>query len=350
MTLSAAKRIRALVEAGAVVLGEIKPDGSPSLSDGPSGGAEVRAIADELWGKEPLTASGLHRTGAGQMLWGVTPAQALATLATPPDFDVTANDAGLKLIFAHRHTEDSEIYFVANHSPTPGKIRAAFRVKGRAAQQWDPETGAITAINNSHATDDRTEVPITLEPYASTFVVFRAQSTPLPAAENELVEEMPSQLDLTGSWNVRFTPGWGAPDQVTFPKLQSWTQADDLGIRNYSGTATYTKSFDFPAVPSGGRIVLDLGQVNVIASIKLNNKDLGTVWKPPYSLDITSSLLSGTNSLLIRVANLWANRLIGDAGLPEAERKTWMTGTPYHSTDLLLPSGLLGPVRLLRAQ
>ena len=283
------------------------------------------------------------------MLWGVTPAQALATLATPPDFEVTANDANLKLIFAHRRTEDSDIYFVANHSSTPGKIRAAFRVKGRAPQRWDPETGAITAIDNSHAIDDRTEVPITLEPYASAFVIFRAPSAPLRPAESELVEEMPSQLDLTGAWNVRFTPGWGAPDRVTFPKLQSWTQKDDTGIRHYSGTATYTKSFDFPAVRPGERIVLDLGQVDVIASIKLNNKDIGIVWKAPYALDITSSLLPGTNTLQIRVANVWANRLIADAGLPEAERKTWLTGSPYHPTDPLLPSGLLGPVRLLRA-
>jgi beta-galactosidase/beta-glucuronidase len=189
-----------------------------------------------------------------------------------------------------------------------------------------------------------------LEPDASTFVVFRDRSAPLPATENKLVEEMPSLLDLTGSWNVQFTPGWGAPAQVTFPKLQSWTLEDDPGIRNYSGTATYTQSFDYPAVPSGKRIVLDLGEVDVIASVKLNNKDLGTVWKAPYALDVTSSLVPGTNTLQIRVANLWANRLIGDAGLPEAERKTWTTGTPYHPTDPLLPSGLLGPVRLLRAQ
>ena len=350
MTLSAARKVRDLVKAGAVVLGEIKPDGSPSLADGPSGSAEVRAIADELWGQGPLTASGSHRTGAGQMLWGVTPAQALTTVATPPDFDVTANDANLKLIFAHRRSDDSDIYFVANHSGTPGKIMATFRVKGRAPERWDPETGAITSIENSHATDDRTAVPIALEPYGSTFVVFRAHSAPLPAAENKLVEEMPSLLDVAGSWKVQFTPGWGAPDQVTFPKLQSWTQENDPGIRNYSGTATYTTTFDFPAAPPGQRIVLDLGEVDVISSVKLNGKDLGIVWKAPYSLDVTSSLVPGTNTLQIRVANLWANRLIGDAGLPEAERKTWTTGTPYHSTDPLLPSGLVGPVRLLRAQ
>ena len=350
MTLGAARKVRSLVTAGAVVLGEIKPDGSPSLADGPAGNAEVRAIADELWGNGPLPAAGSHRTGAGQMLWGVTPAQALAKLDTPPDFDVTSNEAGLKLIFAHRRTEDSDIYFVANHSPIPGKIRAAFRVKGRTAQRWDPETGAITSIVDSHATGDCTEVPITLEPHASTFIVFRAQSAPLQPAESQLVEEMPSQLELTGSWNVRFTPGWGAPDQVTFPQLQSWTKEEAEGIRHYSGTATYTKSFDFPAVQPGARIVLDLGQVDVIASVRLNNKDIGTVWKAPYSLDITSFLQPGTNSLEIRVANLWANRLIADAGLPEAKRKTWDTGSSYLPTDPLLPSGLLGPVRLLHAQ
>ncbi len=350
MTLGAARKVRDLVKAGAVVLGDTKPDGSPSLADGPAGSDEVRTIADELWGKGPSAASGSHQTGAGQMLWGVTPAQALATLATPQDFAVTANDAGLKLLFAHRRTEDSDIYFVANHSPTPGKITAAFRVKGRAPQRWDPATGAITAIDDLHATDDRTEVPLALEPYASTFVVFRAQPAPLPASENKLVEEMPSLLDLTGPWNVQFTPGWGAPDQATFPKLESWTEESDPGIRNYSGTATYTRSFDFPAVHSGERIVLDLGQVDVIASIKLNDKDVGIVWKLPYALDIASALVPGANKLEIRVANLWANRLIADAGLPEAARKTWTSGTFYKPTDPPLPSGLLGPVRLLRAQ
>jgi hypothetical protein len=284
------------------------------------------------------------------VLWGVTPAQALATVATPPDFEVTANDANLKLIFAHRRTDDGDIYFVANHSATPGKITAAFRVKGRAPQRWDPGTGAISAIDNFPAKDDRTEVPLALEPYASTFVVFRAQPAPTHPAANELVENMPAQLEITGSWNVQFTPGWGAPEQVTLPKLESWTQASDPGIRNYSGTATYTKSFDFPAVPAGQRIVLDLGQVDVIASVRLNDKDVGTAWKLPYALDITSALVPGTNKLEIRVANLWANRLIADAGLPEAQRKTWSSGPFYKSTDPLLPSGLLGPVRLLHAQ
>ncbi len=348
MTLAAARKIRALVKAGAVVLGEIKPDGSPSLADGPSGDTEVRAIADELWGKGPLVASGSHRTGAGQMLWGVTPAQALAAFATPPDFALTANAAGLSLLYAHRRADDSDIYLVANHSPTPGKITATFRAKGRAPERWDPETGAITAINNFHATDHGTEVPLALEADASTFVVFRDRSAPLPAAETKLVEEMPAQLDLTGSWDVQFTPGWGAQEQVTFSALRSWTQDEDPGIRSYSGTATYTKSFDFPAVASGQRVVLNLGQVEVIASVKLNNRDVGIAWKAPYALDVTSALRPGTNTLQIRVANLWANRLIGDAGLPEAERKTWVSGSPYHATDPLLPSGLLGPVRLLR--
>jgi hypothetical protein len=254
------------------------------------------------------------------------------------------------LLFAHRRTEDSDIYFVANHSATPGKITAVFRVKGRAPQRWDPSTGAISAIEGFHAKEDRTEVPLAMEPFGSTFVVFHDQPAQLPAAANELVENMPSKLELNGPWDVRFTPGWGAPEQVSFPKLQSWTLASDPGIRNYSGTATYTKSFDFPALQTGEQIVLDLGQVDVIASVRLNDKALGTAWKLPYALDITSALVPGTNKLEIRVANLWANRLIADAGLPEAERKTWTSGAFYKSTDPRLPSGLLGPVRLLNAK
>jgi hypothetical protein len=350
MTLGAARKVRALIRAGATVLGEIKPDGSPSLADGPTGDADVRAIADELWGKGPLPASGSHRTGAGQMIWGLTPAQALASVDTPPDFDLKANDAGLQLLFAHRRTTDSDIYFVANHSATPGIITAAFRVKGRDAQRWNPETGAMTAINDAKATAAGMELPLALEPYASTFVVFRHSSAPQPPAENRLVETLPPLVDLTGAWNVQFTPGWGAPDQVTFPDLGSWTQQQDPGVRSYSGSATYTKTFDLPAVPAGQRVILDLGQVDVIATVRLNNHDVGTVWKAPYALDITSSLLPGTNSLQIRVANLWTNRLIVDAGLPEAQRKTWITSNPYRPTDPPLPSGLLGPVRLLRAQ
>jgi hypothetical protein len=352
MTLAAAKQVRALVNAGATVLGPIKPAGSPSLTDGAAGDEEVRQIADELWGNGPLPASGEHRTGTGRMLWGMTPAQALAAIGMPRDFEIPGDSSVTNILYAHRRTADGDIYFVANHQPRAIKVTAAFRVAGRVPERWDADTGMITGISNWREINGRTEVPLTMEANASAFVVFReAQNltTPQPLATTNLISDMPTLLALTGSWNVRFTSGWGAPEQVTFTNLVSWTDFPDADVRDYSGSAIYTKNFELPALRPGERVVLDLGEVKVLAAVKLNGHDLGVVWKTPYALDITRALQSGKNSLEVRVVNTWVNRLVTDAGLPAEKRLTWTTDNPYHPSDPLLPSGLLGPVFLREA-
>src|SRR4029077_17401466 len=70
-------------------------------------------------------------------------------------------------------------------------------------------------------------------------------------------------------------------------------------------------------VGEGRRAFLDLGDVRVMASVKLNGVELGTVWKPPFRLEATKAIRAHTNELEIEVANLWVNRLIGDEQLPE---------------------------------
>ena len=92
---------------------------------------------------------------------------------------------------------------------------------------------------------------------------------------------------------------------------------------------------------------MDFGKVKEIAEVSLNGQDLGILWKPPFRVDATSALRPGLNKLEVKVTNLWPNRLIGDAGLPEDQRVTWTTYQPYHPNDPLLESGLLGPVRLV---
>jgi hypothetical protein len=160
---------------------------------------------------------------------------------------------------------------------------------------------------------------------------------------------MPVRLELTGPWNVRFTPGWGAPEQIVFSNLISWMEHSNSGVQHYSGAATYTKDFELPALRPGEKIMLDLGKVAVLASVKLNGHDLGVVWREPWALDVTGALRAGSNTLEVRVVNTWVNRLIADSALAPAERLTWTTFNPYHPGDPLLPSGLLGPV-VLRAE
>ena len=183
---------------------------------------------------------------------------------------------------------------------------------------------------------------------------------------------LPPSQEIAGPWDLRFPPNWGAPERVTLDKLVSWSEHGDPGVKYFSGTATYTKTVTVPREMIGKdrRIYLDLGKVQVMARVKLNGKDLGVLWKPPYRVDVTGALRAGDNTLEIGVANLWINRMIGDEQLPEdSDRnpdgtlKAWprwvQEGKPspsgrftftswrlWKKGESPVESGLLGPVTL----
>ena len=107
-----------------------------------------------------------------------------------------------------------------------------------------------------------------------------------------------------------------------FEKLDDWSKRKEEGIKFFPGTASYQKSFDLPETlrQGGRRIYLDLGDVKNVAEVKLNGTNLGVVWTVPFRVDITPAVKPTGNVLEIAVTNLWWNRLVGDAGLPENER------------------------------
>jgi hypothetical protein len=342
ISLAAAKHIRDLIKAGAIVIGNEKFIASPSLADGATGNQQVKEIGNVLWGRGKLTASGSRTFDKGKIVWGYTPGQVLAGLHLDKDFEVISPKK-TPILYMHRRAGDDDIYFVANHSDEPVSCTAAFRVSGRFPQAWNPENGNITALPGYKQDKERTEVPVSLEPNSSLFVVFRKQ--PANGAPPALVEAIPVWKTLDSAWTVAFDPGGGAPEKVVFPHLISWTDAADSGIKNYSGTATYKQSIDLTSIPSG-HVWLDLGRVEVVASVCVNGHECGALWKKPYAVDITGFLQRGENEIEIKVANVWTNRLIADAGLPAADRISWETFNPYKPTDKRLPSGLLGPVSL----
>ena len=133
------------------------------------------------------------------------------------------------------------------------------------------------------------------------------------------VKNVAPPVPVSGPWEVHFTPGWGVPSVVSFEQLISWSDHSDPGVKYYSGTATYTKTLKVPGelLVTGNRLYLDLGDVQVMARVTLNGKDLGTLWKPPFRVDITNVAKVGDNELEIQVVNLWPNRMIGDEQLPE---------------------------------
>jgi len=155
---------------------------------------------------------------------------------------------------------------------------------------------------------------------------------------------------LSGPWEVKFQENRGAPSSTTFETLESWTENEDDGIKYFSGTATYTHAFELNEIPSDGKLILDLGEVKDIAEVSLNGKVLGTLWKTPFVIDISGAIQTGENDLELKVTNVWANRLVRDAQ-PEVQEKITYTTMPFYSGDEpLLPSGLLGEVKILKQE
>ena len=181
---------------------------------------------------------------------------------------------------------------------------------------------------------------------------------------------------IKGDWNVEFPVGWGVPEKVLFPDLIAWEKHSDKGINYFSGTATYKKNITLSPdmLKDGSKLYLELGEVEIIAEVKVNGKNMGILWKPPFTLDITDVAKLGENTLEIEVVNNWQNRLIGDeqypddatkegnwhqGGIPnyadwlineksrpEKGRLTFTTWKHMKKDDNLIPSGLIGPVKL----
>lgn len=382
----ALRKIVALAQAGAtIVLGERRPKRAPGLAGYPACDQEVRRLVAELWGEDART-SARRPLGRGKVIRATSLEDVLRAEGILPDVEAPWN-------YTHRRLGDCDIYFLAG----AGTAECTFRVRAKEPELWDPKTGSVRdAVCYRETADGRTVVPISLPENGSVFVVFRT-----PARQPHLVSisgpeggleitgrseagaslrlwrdgryglqtsshaqlcvdaaGIPEPLALARPWTVHFEPGRGAPASAIFNELIPWDTHPDIGIKFFSGTATYRTAFQLDADQAAASIRLHLGQVRHIAQVRVNGKPLGIVWSEPWTLDLTGQVKPGENQLEIDVTNLWVNRLIGDAALAPTQRITKTNVAlradghglkPYQgfaATDPLEPSGLLGPVRL----
>jgi len=408
MSLELLTRIKKLVNDGAIVVGP-PPKSAPGLRQYPQQDQQVGKIAAEVWADCDGTATKEHRYGKGRVIWGRSFKEIFADLNLAPDFSFEAEGGKKPIVnYIHRHADAKEIYFVANAEPRAGTIRACFRVNGKVPQLYLPDSGRIIPTACYQNQDGFVEVPLRLDPYGSTFVVFtpgpsrRAVTAVAGAAtpqfayrldnaieaeffapgkyrlnysdgtRQEMTVALPEPLTLSGDWDIRFPLTAAEPVKALQSALFSWPQSDDPDIRYFSGTAVYSKTFDLPKGyrVEGQKIYLDLGGVQKIASVSVNGKPCPDLWKSPYKVEITGLVTTGSNRIEIKVTNALSNRLIGDAHLPpdlfyqrdqkhdltglpvwldgsvkrESERQTFTTRVFFDTSDSLQPSGLLGPV------
>jgi hypothetical protein len=338
MSLPVLRAIYRLVQKGAIVAGP-KPMDDPSLADDR---AAFDTLSSELFGD----GSGVHHVGQGTVHAGASLADTMKAIALAPDFDYRKVANGPDLQFVHRKLTAGDIYFVDNRSDQPSVVDATFRVEGRVPELWHAEDGSIEPVSYRIA-QGRTTIPLRLEPGGTVFVVFRKPSSKLansvpPRTETKLAE-------VSGPWTLHFHAGRGAPGAITLDRLSDWSRSTDPGVKYFSGAAAYTRTIEAPPewFHKGARLWIDLGEVKNLAVVEVNGKSLGEVWHAPYRVEVTNALKPGENQITVTVVNSWVNRLIGDQQ-PGATKVTFADVKPYKASSPLLPSGLIGPVTILR--
>jgi hypothetical protein len=392
MSLKTLQRIGELAEAGATIVAD-KPVGPKGYFEQQHKTAEFNVLANRIWSQNSILPLSEWKP-------------VFEKLNLEPDCIIQGNP---QATFMHRKVDDADIYFIQNKDETAQTVTASFRVTDRIPELWFPDTGKIKIQGQFTHADGRTELPIRFDPRGAAFVVFRkpsqsvdpilsiapTQASVLLNSDNQLelhsqhsgsfklvhasgkkqhieIPTLGKPIQLDRDWRAAFNgPGLADPKTIDFKTLTDWKDHAREDIRHFSGSATYQKKIEVPAdwMQKGNGIILDLGTVEIAAEIWLNGKSLGTLWKPPFKVDITEQLKPGANELKIRVTNLWVNRLIGDEQLertdgyikgadnmpdwylnnqpmPEGPRSTFTTYNFYEEDQTLRPSGLIGPVSI----
>ena len=335
MSLPVLKKIRDLVRAGATITG-IKPEITPSLSDNVE---EFKAIVKEVWEsnyKNVLT--NLVNISASQSLEKV-----IQNMKIEPDFTHSKPRENTEVLYVHRKLADQDIYWVNNRNDSVEDVESSFRITGKTPELWNAQTGEVKKISYK-IENGRTIIPLHLENWDAYFIVFKEATKLANFIAPKTSEKQILQIETP--WAVTFQEGRGAPSNATFNTLKSWTESAETGIKYFSGIASYKNTFTFSS--SGkGIYTIDLGEVKNLAEVIINGKSQGIVWKIPFKIKLRDALKSGENTIEIKVTNLWVNRLIGDQQ-PDVKTKITYTTMPFYRADSpLLPSGLMGSVRIL---
>lgn len=331
MTLPVLRKIHTLVKAGATITG-VKPVNTPSLSDDEK---VFNQLVAEIW-----------NASNSKVFTGKPLSDVFNTLNIASDFSYTKLQPNTRLFYVHRTLPDRDIYWVNSRNNASQIVEATFRITGKVPELWYPETGKIEPVSYLIA-NGVTKVKLHLSPNDAVFVMFKKAAVKTAVILPERLQK--ELMNIQGSWNVRFQKDRGAPASATFDSLISFTENADAGIKYFSGTATYNKTINAAKswFEKDAHLWLHLGDVKNIAEVLINGKSAGILWKKPFAIDITNGMKPGNNKLEIKVTNLWVNRLIGDAQLGVTNKISYTTQPFYRADSPLLPSGLLGPVKML---
>nr|WP_288834684.1 glycosyl hydrolase [uncultured Flavobacterium sp.] len=353
ISLAVAEKILQLVKEGATVFIDEKPLDTPSFQSDLEA-KKWQAVVDELWTKGKET----NKNNQGSTSWKLGKGTVIVLPFLDTDFakigieaDVLFSDAKnndrSSIAWTHRKNGDEEIYFLSNQIQEKRKLEVSFRIAGKVPVWYNPVTDKSSELANWKIENGRTIVSLTLDANESGFVILKEETKNTLAKGNQNNADFETVQTLDENWELQFDAEFKGPKEVVkINKLFDWSTSTNYQIKYYSGTAVYKKDFVWKG-KDADKIWIDLGNIANMAEVIVNGKDCGTIWTFPYKTDISQALKKGKNTIIIKITNTWANRLIGDQKLPEKERLTWTTA-PYRlvESENLLKAGLLGPVTL----
>lgn len=391
MPLEVMKKIEQLVANGAVVVGN-KPSKVPYLQNFSAHEAELNKLAAKVWGM--CDGKKIRETayGKGKIYCGLSVDEVLTKLNVAKDANFTSTQDTSKIKYIHRLTQQGEhIYFISNQAKKADRFDAAFRVTGLEPELWDLNSGNITVQKYYSTKDGITILPMSLPVNGSVAIIFRKKTAtignlstyiynennepifPLQKGKTKFSKEIfpkgiynvsvngiantfsinTSTVSLKAPWDVRFPFGFDAPVYNTFTGLNSWTESKNDGIKYFSGTATYSNTFELNNTDPSKQAILEFEEIRDMAEIWLNGQRAGFVWAFPYQIDVTGMLRSGKNTIVIDVANGINNRRVGDANESNPRKFTFSNidkGNCAWCDDWkkvsLMPSGIIGDVKI----
>ncbi|NND08905.1 MAG: glycoside hydrolase family 2 [Saprospiraceae bacterium] len=340
------EKIKELVYQGAIIMGN-PPQKSPSLHNYANADRRIIELSKELWGESYEGTKEIVDFGKGKVIRIMDLNKALDLVDIAPDLKYPKDTP---LLWIHRTLGDKDIYFLSNQSDTKISFDASFRVAGMRPSLWNPTNGTSRDLPQYKMDGLYTKVPLQLEQAESAFVVFGKNEEGLKDSRLKNYEEFTLLQDISKDWSVRLkNDQLKIDEEFELDRLQDLSQLEDETSKYFSGKIIYRTNFKFENESKSDKIFLNLGKVGVIANVKLNGKEIGGLWTAPWRLDLSDHLINGNNSLEIEVANLWVNQLVKDASRDKRQSETWMlVDHSYEENSPLPPSGLIGPVQLIK--
>lgn len=394
------KRLEELVNQG-VVLYAPKPLQMLSLGEIKNNKQAFAELVAKLWGKIDGSSVTSNSYGKGKVYWGIPLANVLKTEKILPDVSTQQDDA-TNLMFIHKKMNGNDVYFMMNQQNQEIRREVSFRITGKTPEIWNPETGATVKPAVYTMDENFTTLPVTLKPYQSLLFVFKNEKPEhyiklvkqhgiqlFPAADPSKPEALPCMVWENNSFiatsktdgefefisnqqksytlktvkdqefvlsdysgRITFEPGYSSTIQpVDFTKLQWLSESENPDIKYFSGTAKYVISFAFPVekLQQADSVLLDLGEFESTAEVKLNGKSLGRLWKTKTYLPV-KGILKAENVLEVSVATVYRNRFIGDLTQFGKVQNLWTSSpiTNFLNKDLpLKPAGLKGPMKII---